>query len=81
MKLLIVIDGGDPYFMEYEMILVPMGDVNFAITGMWEFCPGCLAEMGDSPEVYLATHLVEPDRATEIVARNLAAIYDMVMPL
>jgi hypothetical protein len=79
MKILIVIDGGDPYFMEYEMVLAPMGDVNFAITGMWEYCPGCLAEMG--PEVYLATHMVEPDRATEIVARNFAAIFDMVMPL
>jgi len=81
MKLLIVVDNGDTYFMEYEMVLAPMGDVNFAITGMWEYCPGCLAEMGNNPEVYLATHMVEPDRATEIVARNIATIYDMVMPL
>jgi len=81
MKILIVIDGGDPYFMEYVMTPATADELALSITGMWEFCPGCLAEMMDSPEVYLATHLVEHDRATEIISRNLAAIYDMVMPL
>ena len=81
MKILVLMDSGDAYFMEYEMILAPMGDINFAITGMWEYCPGCLAEMAEAPELYLVSHLVDPDRATEIVARNFAAIFDMVMPL
>ena len=81
MKILIVIDGGDPYFMEYSLTPITPDEVGFNVTGVWEFCPGCLAEMINSPEVYLATHLVEPDRATELIARNLATIYDMVMPL
>ena len=73
MKILIVIDGGDPYFMEYQE-----EDKNVFVTGMWEFCPGCLAEMGDSPEVYLASHLVDPERASDIVARNIDTIEELM---
>ena len=71
MKILIVIDGGDPYFMEYQ----EEGN-NIFVTGMWEFCPGCLAEMG--PELYLASHLVDPERASDIVARNINAIEELI---
>ena len=79
MKILIVIDGGDPYFLEYSLNPLNPDEVGFNVTGMWEFCPGCLAEMMDSPEIYLATHLVEPDRATDIIARNILDITDMVL--
>lgn len=79
MKILIVIDGGDPYFLEYSLTPLTPDEMGFIVTGMWEFCPGCLAEMGDSPEVYLATHIVEPDRATDIIARNILEIHDMAM--
>ena len=71
MKILIVIDGGDPYFMEYQE-----EDNNIFVTGMWEFCPGCLAEM--EPELYLASHLVDPERASDIVARNINAIEELI---
>jgi len=71
MKILIVIDGGDPYFMEYQ----EEGN-NIFVTGMWEFCPGCLAEMG--PELYLASHLVDPERASDVVARNINAIEELI---
>lgn len=77
MKLLIVVDNGDTYFLEYSLTPLTTDEVGFNVTGMWEFCPGCLAEMG--PEVYLATHLVDPDRATDIIARNILDIHDMVM--
>lgn len=71
MKILIVIDGGDPYFMEYQ----EEGN-NIFVTGMWEFCPGCLDEM--EPEMYLASHLVDPERASDIVARNINAIEELI---
>lgn len=71
MKILVVIDGGDPYFMEYQ----EEGN-NIFVTGMWEFCPGCLAEMG--PELYLASHLVDPERASDVVARNINAIEELI---
>jgi hypothetical protein len=71
MKILIVIDGGDPYFMEYQE-----EDKNVFVTGMWEFCPGCLAEM--EPELYLASHLVDPERASDVVARNINAIEELM---
>lgn len=77
MKLLIVVDNGDTYFLEYSLTPLTPDEVGFNVTGMWEFCPGCLAEM--DPEVYLATHLVDPDRATDIIARNILDIHDMVM--
>lgn len=73
MKILIVIDGGDPYFMEYQE-----EDKNVFVTGMWEFCPGCLAEMAEAPELYLASHLVDPDRAKDIVERNIDAIEELM---
>lgn len=73
MKILVVIDGGDPYFMEYQE---EANDV--FVTGMWEFCPGCLADMVDDPELYLASHLVAPERAKEIVARNIDAIEELM---
>lgn len=73
MKILIVIDGGDTYFMEYEEEAKEI-----YVTGMWEFCPGCLAEMMGTPELYLASHLVTPERAQEIVARNIDAIEELM---
>lgn len=77
MKLLVVVDNGDTYFLEYSLTPLTTDEVGFNVTGLWEFCPGCLAEMG--PEVYLATHLVDPDRAIDIIARNILEIHDMVM--
>jgi len=80
MKILVLMDNGDAYFMEYSMSPLTADKVGFIITGMWEFCPGCLADMMEMPEVYLASHLVDPDRATEIVNRNLEAIAKLVLP-
>lgn len=71
MKILVLMDSGDPYFMEYQ----EEGN-NIFVTGMWEFCPGCLAEM--EPELYLASHLVDPERASDIVARNINAIEELI---
>lgn len=79
MKILVIMDSGDVYFMEYELKELTSDEMGFIVTGVWEFCPGCLAEMMGSPEVYLSTHLVEPERATEIIARNILDIHDIVM--
>lgn len=73
MKILIVVDSGDIYFMEYEA-----EDKDIFVTGMWEFCPGCLAEMMEAPELYLASHLVDPERAKDIVERNIDSIEELM---
>ena len=73
MKILIVVDNGDAYFMEYQ----EEGN-NIFVTGMWEFCPGCLDEMMGTPELYLASHLVDPERAKDIVERNIESIEELM---
>ena len=80
MKILVLMDSGDAYFMEYTLAPTDSNEMSFAITGMWEYCPGCLAEMAEAPELYLVSHLVDPDRAFDIVSRNLEAIKELVMP-